>query len=143
MTVSGEPAGDRILRSGDRLACAKCCASVVVICGGCATGNLACCGDPMTLGAYVRCSEPEQSSCGGSGTLRAGARYRDDLSGTEIRCTRSGDGYLEVDDRRMHRRTSTWTQTLPFRRVPTMTAVPKRAQAATSQSPRTPSWSPS
>jgi hypothetical protein len=81
-----------------RLACATCPTSVVVLDVRDAGVRLTCCGTPMLRGTPITCSAVAPSAPGGS-RMRAGHEYADPSSGLTVRCIREGSGRAAADGR--------------------------------------------
>jgi hypothetical protein len=81
-----------------RLACATCPTSVVVLAVRDAGVGLTCCGTPMQQGTPITCSAVAPSAPRGS-RMRAGHEYADPSSGLTLRCIREGSGRVAADGR--------------------------------------------
>jgi hypothetical protein len=98
MTLPG--ARRELLYVGQRFESSVCSTNVVVLDPGSSTEVPSCGGSPMSRGALIPCSEPDQPGPESVHTV-AGSIYWDQVTGVKLRCTRSGSGWLSVHGRGM------------------------------------------
>jgi hypothetical protein len=86
--------------AGERLESRVCCTGVVVLQAGSTLVALNCGGVPMKPGRVVACGAANRPEASQVRTI-AGRVYCDQITGTRLRCTKSGLGVLTIDGREL------------------------------------------